>query len=170
MTWSCRGKPSRALAQPTVDASRYLVNPRRARYVMSEHARPSPRRRRPTRAQDAAPTSRSASRLDLERGCDAVSVQDVCAKPDVGRSTFYLQFADKEDLLLSGFDNLHASLARDVAGAGQPLPVCSVPLSARHRKPRPVSGGSGPPKWPANSVTLPRAGSRPRHWRSASRS
>lgn len=48
--------------------------------------------------------------LILERGWDAVSVMDVCARADVGRSTFYVHFADKEDLLLSGFDELHAAL------------------------------------------------------------
>jgi AcrR family transcriptional regulator len=48
--------------------------------------------------------------LILERGWDEVSVQDVCAKADIGRSTFYTHFADKEALLLSGFDELHTSL------------------------------------------------------------
>jgi AcrR family transcriptional regulator len=48
--------------------------------------------------------------LVLERGWDAVSVIDVCARADVGRSTFYTHFVDKEDLLLSGFDDLHAAL------------------------------------------------------------
>jgi AcrR family transcriptional regulator len=48
--------------------------------------------------------------LILERGWDRVSVQEVCARADVGRSTFYVHFADKEELLLSGFDELHASL------------------------------------------------------------
>ncbi|MFT3925151.1 MAG: TetR/AcrR family transcriptional regulator [Myxococcales bacterium] len=44
--------------------------------------------------------------LILERGWDAVSVLDVCERAEVGRSTFYLHFADKEDLLVSGFDDL----------------------------------------------------------------
>lgn len=48
--------------------------------------------------------------LILERGWDDVSVQDVCRHADVGRSTFYVHFADKEELLLSGFDDLHAAL------------------------------------------------------------
>lgn len=48
--------------------------------------------------------------LILERGWDAVSVRDVCEKADVGRSTFYVHFADKENLLLSGFDDLHATM------------------------------------------------------------
>jgi AcrR family transcriptional regulator len=48
--------------------------------------------------------------LILERGWDAVSVRDVCEKADVGRSTFYVHFADKENLLLSGFDELHLAM------------------------------------------------------------
>jgi AcrR family transcriptional regulator len=45
-------------------------------------------------------------RLIRERGWDAVSVQDVCEHADVGRSTFYAHFADKEELLVTGFDDL----------------------------------------------------------------
>src|SRR5512145_630594 len=48
--------------------------------------------------------------LILERGWDNVSVQDVCTRADVGRSTFYVHFADKEELLLSGLDDLHQVL------------------------------------------------------------
>lgn len=44
--------------------------------------------------------------LILERGWDQVSVMDVCERAEVARSTFYLHFADKEDLLVSGFDDL----------------------------------------------------------------
>jgi AcrR family transcriptional regulator len=55
--------------------------------------------------------------LILERGWDDVSLVDVCARADVGRSTLYTHFADKEDLLLSGFDDLHASLGMHL---GQP--------------------------------------------------
>lgn len=49
--------------------------------------------------------------LMFERGWDAVTVGDICARADLGRSTFYLHFADKESLLLSGFDTLHDELA-----------------------------------------------------------
>jgi AcrR family transcriptional regulator len=48
--------------------------------------------------------------LMLERGWDAVSVRDICERADVGRSTFYVHFADKENLLLSGFDELHRGM------------------------------------------------------------
>lgn len=48
--------------------------------------------------------------LILERGWDAVTVLDVCHEADVGRSTFYAHFGDKEDLLVSGFDDLHQTM------------------------------------------------------------
>jgi len=48
--------------------------------------------------------------LIAQRGWDAISVSDVCERADVGRSTFYTHFADKEELLLSGFDDLHRML------------------------------------------------------------
>ncbi|HMA92614.1 MAG TPA: TetR/AcrR family transcriptional regulator [Polyangiaceae bacterium] len=48
--------------------------------------------------------------LILERGWDAISVQDICARADVGRSTFYVHFADKEELLLAGLEELHEGL------------------------------------------------------------
>lgn len=58
--------------------------------------------------------------LILERGWDDVSVQDVCDRADVGRSTFYTHFADKEELLLSGFDQLKAAM-RSLADGRTPL-------------------------------------------------
>lgn len=54
-----------------------------------------------------------------EQGWDSVTVRDVCEHADVGRSTFYLHFADKENLLLSGFDTLHEELSSMTRGAKQ---------------------------------------------------
>lgn len=48
--------------------------------------------------------------LIIERGWDRVSVQEICDRADVGRSTFYLHFADKDELLLEGFEGLYASM------------------------------------------------------------
>ena len=45
--------------------------------------------------------------LTLERGWDDVSVQQICERASVGRSTFYVHFADREDLLLSSFQSDH---------------------------------------------------------------
>ncbi len=59
--------------------------------------------------------------LILERGWDAVTVRDVCEHADVGRSTFYVHYADKENLLLSGFDELAGALAELTRGSGKPF-------------------------------------------------
>ncbi len=45
--------------------------------------------------------------LILEKGYSEVTVQDVLDRADVGRSTFYAHFRDKDDLLASRFDSLH---------------------------------------------------------------
>jgi AcrR family transcriptional regulator len=61
-------------------------------------------------------------RLILERGWDGVSVQDICERADVGRSTFYVHFADKEELLVSGFGDLRKMLRAHLSPAsGEPL-------------------------------------------------
>jgi AcrR family transcriptional regulator len=61
-------------------------------------------------------------RLIHERGWDEITVQDVCERADVGRSTFYVHFADKEELLVSGFGGLRKQLRAQAAGEqGKPL-------------------------------------------------
>jgi AcrR family transcriptional regulator len=44
--------------------------------------------------------------LILEKGYEAVTVQDILDRADVGRSTFYSHFLDKEDLLVNGLEQL----------------------------------------------------------------
>jgi len=44
--------------------------------------------------------------LILEKGYEAVTVQDLIDRANVGRSTFYSHFRDKEELFLSGFESL----------------------------------------------------------------
>jgi AcrR family transcriptional regulator len=44
--------------------------------------------------------------LTLERGYEAVTVADIIDRADVGRSTFYAHFQDKDDLLLATLADL----------------------------------------------------------------
>jgi AcrR family transcriptional regulator len=53
-----------------------------------------------------------------ERGWDDLTVQDLCDRADVGRSTFYLQFRGKEDLLDGSLADLRAALAQQARAAG----------------------------------------------------
>jgi AcrR family transcriptional regulator len=63
--------------------------------------------------------------LVMERGWNAVSVQELCERANVGRSTFYIHFADKDELLLSGFrdlaDTLRAAASSEPLGFLRPL-------------------------------------------------
>ncbi len=61
--------------------------------------------------------------LIVERGWDGFSVQDLCERADVGRSTFYMHFADKEEVLGAGFEELARGLRAEVAGSGGPRPL-----------------------------------------------
>ena len=54
--------------------------------------------------------------LILEKGYDAATVEDICRTANVGRSTFYAHFADKDDLKRSGFERLRSELAEHRAG------------------------------------------------------
>jgi AcrR family transcriptional regulator len=58
--------------------------------------------------------------LILERGWDETSVQNVCDRADVGRSTFYAHFANKEKLLINGFGALHQALRAQERNSGEP--------------------------------------------------
>jgi len=48
--------------------------------------------------------------LIVEKKYESITVQDILDRADVGRSTFYLHFQDKDELLFNGFQYLQSLL------------------------------------------------------------
>ncbi len=48
--------------------------------------------------------------LMTEKSYDSITVQNILDRADVGRATFYSHYRDKEDLLISGMDDILHSL------------------------------------------------------------
>ena len=106
--------------------------------------------------------------LTLERGWDEVNVLDVCERADVARSTFYTHFADKEELLLSGFDDLRAALRATTGQAGRDAStVLGFLTRGRMRSSFGLSSASAPARSPrrasvsSSSILYARTCSRP---------
>lgn len=53
-----------------------------------------------------------------ERGWDDLSVQDICERADVGRSTFYVHFQNKGELLAGSLNDLRMMLSKQAAETG----------------------------------------------------
>lgn len=62
--------------------------------------------------------------LLFEKNYDSILVQDILDRANVGRSTFYTHFRDKDELLMSTTRNLHDML-RDAQS--RPLPASAKP-------------------------------------------
>ena len=48
--------------------------------------------------------------LIMEKGYERITVQDILDRADVGRSTFYAHYRDKEALLSAGFEDIRSAL------------------------------------------------------------
>lgn len=51
--------------------------------------------------------------LILEKGYEKVTIKDIIDKANVGRSTFYIHYESKEQLLLDGHNNLNVKMFTD---------------------------------------------------------
>ena len=79
--------------------------------------------------------------LIVEKGYEAVTIQDIIDRANVGRSTFYDHFLDKQALLVSGFEQLHAFLAQQhptVTASGELRMGFSLPMFEHACSYRPV--------------------------------
>lgn len=75
--------------------------------------------------------------LILERGYDAVTVEEIAQRADVGRTTFYLHYRDKEDLLLESIDATINDLITQIAGL--PLETWQATAAPQYVAPQPVA-------------------------------
>jgi len=51
--------------------------------------------------------------LVLEKGYDAISIQDITERADLGRGTFYIHFKDKEEVVWTAFRDLFQELEQE---------------------------------------------------------
>ncbi|HZX31526.1 MAG TPA: TetR/AcrR family transcriptional regulator [Rhodocyclaceae bacterium] len=68
-----------------------------------------------------------------EKGWDDLNVQEICDRANVGRSTFYLHYQSKEDLLSEGLNDLRAMLgATGAEGDSGPARFAFLPGLLAH--------------------------------------
>jgi AcrR family transcriptional regulator len=53
--------------------------------------------------------------LVIEKGYEKITIQDILDRADVGRSTFYVHYRDKEALLTASFDGMRDQLEGELA-------------------------------------------------------
>jgi AcrR family transcriptional regulator len=61
--------------------------------------------------------------LVLEKGYEKTTIQDILDRADVGRSTFYVHFRDKEALLTASFDGMRDQLEHELASIDATSPI-----------------------------------------------
>jgi len=93
--------------RPVRDTNRLLVQ---ERHAMTQPSTSGPVDRRSIRTRNAL--REALIQLIGERGWDAIAVQDLCERANVGRSTFYSHFPNKDALLLGGLEDLRVELGR----------------------------------------------------------
>lgn len=71
--------------------------------------------------------------LMVERGWDAIDIQSLCERANIGRSTFYQHYPNKEELLTANIEGLRQELFAQVrSSAPQPGRLAFVPGLIAH--------------------------------------
>lgn len=76
--------------------------------------------------------------LILEKGYDGVTIEDITERADLGRTTFYLHYRDKEGLLMESLDAIAEDLKEQIKTQvelnerGAAPPVQPIALTFRH--------------------------------------
>jgi AcrR family transcriptional regulator len=68
--------------------------------------------RRITRTKTAL--NQAFSELVKEKGYESLTIEEITSRANLGRTTFYLHYQDKEDLLLEGLETRLSVLANDI--------------------------------------------------------
>jgi AcrR family transcriptional regulator len=74
--------------------------------------------------------------LVLDKGYEQITVQDILDRADVGRSTFYAHYRDKDALLFSSFEDLREQLETELGppgAAADPARPAEVLFAHAHR-------------------------------------
>ncbi len=74
---------------------------------------PTPSRHERRRQQTRKLLIQTAVQLVLEKGYDAISIQDITDRADLGRGTFYIHFKDKEEVVWSAIQSLILELEQE---------------------------------------------------------
>src|ERR1019366_8771856 len=90
----------------------------------------------------------AARELFLERGFDGVSVGDIAERAEVGRTTFFRHFGDKQEVVFANEQELLDTITAARQADSTPAPRGATEAVEPPRPPPPSAPGHPPPRRP----------------------